>query len=80
MNKNNNLEENNNELSFSRDIVTEMKLNKLINNFEIKNKINNNLNNQNNNYIQNQNEIGNNYNELKDLVQQSGSKDLISNK
>ncbi len=71
MNKNNNilnLEQNNIEQSFARDEVTEMKLNKLINNFEVKNKINNFANDANN-Y---NNENGNNFVELKDLIQQSG--------
>ena len=70
MNKiNNNMypnnEQNKNEASFSKDDVNEMKLNKLINNFEIKNKINN-INN--NNIYKNQNEYGQNSVELKDLI------------
>ena len=59
----NNNDNNGNE--FKRDEVTEMKLNKLINNYEIKNKINNFNNN-------NQNEYNNNPVELKDLVKLSG--------
>ena len=79
MNKiNNNMypdnEQNKNEASFARDDVNEMKLNKLINNFEIKNKINN-FNNDNIN--QNQNEYGQNFVDLKDLVKQSGD-DVIN--
>jgi hypothetical protein len=54
--------------NFGRDEVNEMKLNKLINNFEIKNKINN-FNKDNLNQIQNQNK---NFVELKDLIKQSG--------
>ena len=59
----NNNDNNGNE--FKRDEVTEMKLNKLINNYEIKNKINNFNNN-------NQNEYNNNPIELKDLIKLSG--------
>ena len=54
--------------NFGRDEVNEMKLNKLINNFEIKNKINN-FNKDNLNLNQNQNK---NFMELKDLIKQSG--------
>ena len=80
MNKNNNilanLEKDKNEQSFqsfSRDDVTEMKLNKLINNFEMRNKMNNvnNIINKDNNE-QNYNNV-----DLKDLIQQSGE-DLTS--
>ena len=79
MNKiNNNIypgnEQNKDEASFGRDDVNEMKLNKLINNFEIKNKINN-FNNDNIN--QNQNEYGQNFLDLKDLIKQSGD-DVIN--
>ena len=74
INKNNNLENNKNELSFSRDDVTEMKLNKLINNYEIRNKINNlNINN-----IKNEEDIDNNYVDIKDLIKYSDDKYLIN--
>ena len=79
MNKDNNilnLEQNNDEQSFAKDEITEMKLNRLINNYEIKNKINNFYNDKSNFINQN----GNNYVELKDLVQQSGGDgDLLEN-
>ena len=78
MNKNNDLENNKSELSFSRDDVTEMKLNKLINNFEIRNKINN-LNNQNINNIKYEEDIGKNYIDIKDLIKYSDDKNLNEN-
>ena len=54
----NNFDQRRNEQDFQRDDITEMKLNKLINNFEIRNKIYNFNNNQNpieynNNFIDN---------------------------
>ena len=70
MNKNifeNELGQNINEQSFSRDEITEMKLNKLINNYEIRNKINNFNNEKYNN-----DGLGKNFVELKDLIGQSG--------
>ena len=76
MNKNNDIIENDvgkniNEQSFSRDEITEMKLNKLINNYEIRNKINN-FNHDKVNYNKNFNdEIRTNYVELKDLIEQN---------
>ena len=77
MNKNNDLENNKNELSFSREYVTEMKLNKLINNFEIRNKINN-LNNQNINNIKYEEDISKNYIDIKDLIKYGDDKNLIN--
>ena len=77
INKNNDLENNKNEISFSRDEVTEMKLNKLINNFEIRNKINN-LNNQDINNVKNEEDFGKNYADNKALIKYSNDKNLIN--
>ena len=54
-----------------------MKLNKLINNFEIRNKINN-LNNQDINNVKNEEDFGKNYADIKDLIKYSDDKNLIN--
>ena len=70
MNKNNNI----NEQSFAKDDINEIKLNKLIKGFEIKNKVNNFFKENQN---QNQNIYPKNYDELKNLIRQTGG-DLIN--